>query len=137
MNAAAREIMDERFGRDQEIALATLDGDRPSARIVDAFYRDGSFYTITHAKSGKMKQIAANPVVAVCGEWFTGHGIAQSMGWLGEEENREILTVLKSAFSAWYNGGHVNEKDPNTIILRIRMTDGLLMSHGTTYELEF
>lgn len=49
--------MEERFGKDDIIALATLDGNMPSVRNVDGFYEDGALYTITYALSGKMKQI--------------------------------------------------------------------------------
>ena len=54
MNAA--EIMKERFGRDQLIALATCAEDVPSVRTVNAYYRDGYFYIVTYALSRKMKQ---------------------------------------------------------------------------------
>ena len=83
-----------------------------------------------------MKQIEANPAVAVCGEWFTGHGIAENLGWIMDEKNKAVQALLKSAF-AWYGNGHVDENDRNTIILRIRLTGGVLMSHGTKYELKF
>ena len=136
MDAKATEIMNERFGRDREIALATLDGGNPAVRIVDAVYKDGSFYAITYAESAKMKQIKENPAVAVCGEWFTGRGVGENLGWLCDGKNKEIQLMLKSAF-AWYGNGHVNEDDTNTIILRVRLTGGVLFSHGTKYELNF
>jgi hypothetical protein len=128
--------MNERFGRDREISVATLDGGMPAVRIVDAVYRDGSFYAITYALSAKMKQIGKNPAVAVCGEWFTGRGVGENLGWIRDGKNREIQALLQSAFT-WYGNGHVNENDPNTVILRIRLTEGVLMSHGTRYELDF
>ena len=134
---AALEVMNERFGKDSLIALATLDGTRPSVRTVDAFYEDGAFYVITHALSGKMKQIAANPAVAVSGEWFTGHGVGENIGHVCAEKNQAIAAKLRSAFAAWYDNGHTNEADPNTCILRIRLTDGVLFSHGTRYDMDF
>ena len=66
------EVMTERFAGDSLVALATLNEGRPAVRTIDAAYRDGSFYAITYALSGKMLQIAADPRVAVSGEWFTG-----------------------------------------------------------------
>ena len=54
-----RYVMTERFAKDTLLSLATLDGGRPSVRTVDAVYEDGSFYAITYALSGKMKQIEA------------------------------------------------------------------------------
>ena len=133
----AEVILDERFGRDTLLSLATMDGGRPAVRIVNSYYEDGSFYTITHALSGKMKQIADRPEVAVCGEWFTGRGVGENLGCLRAEGNAALHQKLKAAFAEWYDNGHINEADPNTVILRIRLTDGVLMSHGTRYELDF
>ena len=58
-------IMNERFGKESELSLATLDGEQPAVRIVNSVYQDGSFYVITDQRSRKMKQIAAHPQVAV------------------------------------------------------------------------
>ena len=131
------QIMTERFGKDSLMALATVDRGLPSVRTVDAVYIAGSFYTITHALSGKMQQVRQEPRVAICGEWFSGHGIGEDLGHVLREENREILAVLRSAFSAfsaWYGNGHIQEEDPNTVLLRIRLTDGVLFSQGQRYE---
>ena len=76
----ALEIMRERFGSDSLIAVATIEGDRPSVRTVNSYYENGAFYVITHALSGKMKQIASNPNAAICGDWFTAHGIGENIG---------------------------------------------------------
>jgi len=85
----ALEIMIERFGHDTLISLATIDGNIPSVRIVNSYYENGSFYTITHALSNKMKQIEAYPTVAICGEWFTAQGIAKTL------DTSVISTMLK------------------------------------------
>ena len=76
----SRQIMNERFGRDTLIALATVDCNIPNVRTVNAYYENGVFYVITHAQLNKMKQIAENPNVGICGEWFTAHGIGTNMG---------------------------------------------------------
>ena len=130
-------IMNERFGCDTLLSLATMDGDRPAVRIVDSFYEDGSFYTVTYSLSNKMRQIKNNPVVAVCGEWFTGHGIGENIGHPCDEKNEEIMGKLRTVFAEWYDNGHTDESDPNTCILRVRLTDGVLFSHGTKYEIDF
>ena len=87
----AREIMEDRFRKDSVIGLATMDGNTPCVRAVNGYYEDGSFYTITHALSGKMRQIAVNPIVAI---WATGlpatapektlagSGTKRTWGWL-------------------------------------------------------
>ena len=135
MNQEAERIMLERFGGDAVIALSTLEETTPYVRFVNANYENGAFYVITHALSNKMRQIRRNPVVAIAGEWFTAHGHAESLGWFGKTENRAIAEKLKTAFSAWIDNGHNDFTDPNTIILRIVLTDGVLLSHGVRYDL--
>lgn len=130
-------ILDQRFGRDRMISLATSVDDLPSVREVNGYYRDGSFYIITHALSGKMQQIALNPRVALSGEWFSGHGLAENLGHVLKEENRELISTLRQVFSSWYHNGHVDETDPNTCILRVRLTDGVLWKDGVRYEMDF
>ena len=130
-------IMEERFGRDRMISLATAVDNLPSVRDVNGYYRDGSFYIITHALSGKMQQIAQNPRVAISGEWFSAHGLAENLGHVLKEENRELIFTLRQVFSSWYHNGHVDESDPNTCILRVRLTDGVLFKNGTRYAVDF
>lgn len=133
----ALEVMIERFGHDTLISIATLDGNIPAVRIVNSYYENGAFYTITYALSNKMKQIEVNPTVAICGEWFTAHGVGENMGYICDGRNKEIAAKLRKIFSAWYSNGDINESDPNTIILRIRLTDAVLFSHGTRYDINF
>ena len=136
-NEITNAIIQERFGKDSLIALAMVDGDIPAVRTVNTVYIDGAFYVVTYALSGKMKQIAKNPTVAICGDWFTAHGVGENLGHVLLEENQNIMEKLRTAFSAWYNNGHTNEADPNTCLLKIRLTDGVLFSHGTRYDIEF
>lgn len=131
------QIMDERFGADTLLSVATVDGEKPSVRIVDAYYEEGAFYIITHALSNKMQQITKNPTVAVCGEWFTAHGIGVNLGHVKAESNTEIMSKLRVVFDEWYDNGHTNEEDPNTCILCVRLTDGVLFHHGTRYDIDF
>ena len=137
MTAEIAALMAERFGHDNLIALATADGDSPAVRTVNAYYEEGCFYTVTYALSGKMQQIAANPRVAICGDWFTARGLGENLGHIRLAENTAIADKLRAAFASWYSNGHTNEADPNTIILRIRLTDGVLFHHGTRYEIDF
>ena len=137
MNADIAAKMDERFGHDNLIALATLDGDSPAVRTVNAYYEGGCFYTVTYALSGKMQQINKNPKVSICGEWFTAHGIGESMGHILLKANTDMADKLRTVFAEWYDNGHTNEADPNTIILRILLTDGVLFWQGERYEIDF
>ena len=137
LNADIAAKMTERFGHDNLIALATVDGDSPAVRTVNAYYEDGCFYTVTYALSGKMQQIGRNPKIAICGDWFTAHGIGESMGHILLPENAAMADKLRAAFAEWYANGHTNEADPNTIILRIRLTEGVLFHDGTRYDITF
>lgn len=132
---AAAAVMDERFGHDNLIALATAEDGKPAVRAVNSVYIDGSFYVITHALSNKMRQIEKNSTVAICGDWFTGQGVGENMGHVSGHP--ALMEKLRTAFSSWYSNGHVDENDPNTVILRVRLTSGVLFDHGTRYDIDF
>ena len=131
-------IMNERFGKDSLIAVATTDGKRLYNRIVDAYYQDGAFYITTYGLSNKMKQIEASPEVAVCAvDWFSGHGHGKNLGWVLDPKNAEIRQKLREEFT-WYDDAN-NEQDKNCCILEIRLTDGLLIKdhHAIRYQIDF
>lgn len=137
INADVSAILAERFGQDNLIALATLDADSPAVPTVNAYYEDSAFYIITYAMSAKMQQIGKNPKVAVCGDWFTARGTAESMGHILLPENASMADKLRTVFAEWYDNSHTNEADPHTIILCVRLTEGVLFHHGTRYDIEF
>ena len=136
-NAQTDLILSERFGKDSLIALATVEDGIPHVRTVDAVYSGGAFYAVTYSLSGKMQQIAKNPTVAISGEWFTAHGVGENLGHVRLPENKKIMDMLRAAFAAWYGNGHTNETDPNTCLLRIKLTDGVLFLNGTRYDIDF
>ena len=128
-------LIEEKFGngKDNIVSIATIALEpgtngtpRPVVRDVDACYEDGVFYITTHGKSRKMQQIEQNPEVAfsVCGEWFSGIGIGENLGWVLDSKNAEIRNKLHTAF-VWYDAVN-NEKDENSCILAIRITRGTL-----------
>ena len=138
MNTEVLKIMDQRFGCDSLIALATVDDKNiPWVRTVNSYYESGAFYVVTYAKSKMMKQIASNPTVAISGEWFTAHGLGENLGHVLDPKNEEIMSKVRTVFAEWYDNGHTNEADPNTCLLCIRLTDGILFSHGTKYVIDF
>ena len=129
------EILKNRFSKDSLMALATVDKNGlPWVRTIDAIFIDDSFYTITYALSNKVQHVNNNPLVAISGEWFSGHGIGKNLGHIKLPQNEDIANILRQAFASWYDNGHTNEEDPNTIILRIKLTDGILFSEGTRYD---
>ncbi|AZK45646.1 pyridoxamine 5'-phosphate oxidase family protein [Paenibacillus lentus] len=130
----AMKLLEEKFGnKDILISLSTIalkpgfnGQSRPAARIVDAYYEDGAFYIVSYATSYKMQQIAKNPEVAVCiiVDNFTADGIGENLGWVCDENNAEMMTKLRKIFAEWYYEAN-NDEDPNTCLLRIRLTKGL------------
>ena len=94
----AKEIMNARFNHDTLIALATMDENKPWVRAVNSYYEDGAFYVVTYALSNKMKQIQKNPSIAICGDWFTAHGVGENMGHILDPKNKEIAQKLDSNY---------------------------------------
>ena len=135
MNKDFDNILKERFSTDSLISIATVDSSgTPWVRTVDAIYIDGAFYTITHNLTNKMKHISIDPIVAICGEWFSGHGKAESLGYICNEENKDLADKLREAFKSWYSNGHTNENDVNTIILKVIVTDGVIYKNRKKFE---
>jgi len=134
-NMDAEAVMRERFGCDNVLALATVENGQPWVRSVNGYYEDGAFYVITYALSNKMKQIAANPSVALAGEWYTARGVGESLGFVGKPENAAMTAKLRQAFAGWIDNGHTNFEDEHTVILRIRVTGATLYAQGTRYDL--
>ncbi|HCS74835.1 MAG TPA: hypothetical protein DIW17_13290 [Clostridiales bacterium] len=60
------------------------------------------------------------------------------MGWVLNPGNAEIRLKLREAFSAWYDAAN-NEQDKNCCILKIQLTDGLLIKdhHALRYQIDF
>ena len=84
------QIMEERFGCDNLLALATVEEGKPHVRTVNGYYEDGAFYIVTYALSNKIRQIEKEPEVALCGDWFTARGIGENLGHVKAECNEEI-----------------------------------------------
>lgn len=133
----AEKILQERFGKDSIISLATTVDNVPYVRSVNAFYEDGAFYVLTYGKSNKMKQLEKNPAVAIAGDWFTAHGKGVNLGYFGKVENATIANRMREVFAEWIDNGHNNFEDVNTCILKIELTEGVLFSHGTRYAIDF
>jgi len=130
-------IMKERFGKDNIIALATVGDGEPYVRYVNSYYEEGAFYIITYALSNKMRQIAQNPAVSIAGDWFTAKGKGVSLGYFGKSENAEMATKLREVFAEWIDNGHNNFADENTIILKVKLIEGVLLSQGKRYHIDF
>lgn len=137
----AMKLMEERCGNNKEviIALGTIalsknaDGNpRPAGRMVCAYYEDGVFYVSTDARKNKMLEIEKNNEVSVAGvDDYALHGTAENLGWVKDEKNAEIRAKFKKVFG-WFD--EVGDEDnPNSIVLRITLTDGVVTDNEQKY----
>ena len=85
-NKEAEQIMEERFGGDNEMALATCRDNVPSVRTVNATYWEGVLLRHHLRPVPKNGGNTGQPTVALSGEWFTCHGTAKSLGWFGKRK---------------------------------------------------
>lgn len=150
MSTYAEEMqhLEEKLGnKDNLIALSTISmettsdgGPKPAARFVDAVYHEGAFYVTSYATTDKVKQLTANPEVAICivVESFTADGIAENLGWVKAEQNTEIMNKVRRVFAEWYEAAN-NDNDENTCLLKITLTKGLwnFPHEGIRREIDF
>lgn len=134
--AEAIQVITEQFGHDVAVSLATVSGDRPNVRIVNAYFAEDAFYITTYGLSSKMREIAANPRVAICHNLFVAHGTGADLGSPVAEQNSALRAVLREVFCAFYDR-HVNESDPNTCILRVSLSDAVVFTRDAKYLVDF
>lgn len=60
-----------------------------------------------------------------------------NLGHFGKEENKEIADKMRKIFAEWIDNGHNNFEDVNTCILRIDLTEGVMLTQGKRYEIDF
>jgi Pyridoxamine 5''-phosphate oxidase. len=132
----AIEVMKELYGKDVAMSLATVNGDKPDMRVVNAYYNENAFYITTYALTNKMRQILNNQNVALNHNLFVAHGTGENIGSPLDESNRELREELKRVFVAFYDR-HVDEQDKNTCILKVSLTDALVFAHDFKYIIDF
>lgn len=126
-------------GKDNLVALATISLSQdavghplPAVRMVDAYYEDGAFYISSSSWKNKTLEIEKNNRVSICGlDLFTAQGTAENLGWVKDEKNAEIRAKMKAYFE-WFND-HGNEESPDSIVLRINLTEGVLTDNENKY----
>jgi general stress protein 26 len=77
------------------VSLATCAGNQPQVRPMTMIFREGRFFTVTGERSDKVRQLAANPKIAVCARFPEGESEA-FIRWLGTAET-VTDQALKSA----------------------------------------
>jgi len=132
----ALRAMEKLYGQDVPMSLATADGDRPNARVVDVCFLDGAFYAVTHLGSNKMKEIAKNPHVALNHALFVARGRAECVGHPCASGNEALRGVLQEVFRKFYSR-HVDENDPGACYLKIEPDWALVFDSGFKYVVDF
>lgn len=133
----AIEVMKQLFSRDYQFALATCNNNIPSLRFVDTYFDGEAFYVVTYALSQKIRDIACNSNVALCGrKAYSFSGIADNIGHPLLPENAEIRNTLIKVFEPWYFKAN-NEGDNNMCYVKIVPTTGFFYKDGTGYRMNF
>lgn len=129
-------VLEELFAKDYQFALATSKDNLPSVRFIDAYYDDGAFYIVTHAKSQKTIEIENNPKISMCNELYRFSGTAINIGHPLLVENSVIREKLIKVFEPWYFA-HNNENDENMCYIKIKLERGFFYLNGTGYKVDF
>ena len=130
------EVLQQLFTRDDQFALATVNQNVPSLRIVDTYYTEGAFYIVTYAKSQKVMEIESNKNVALCKGLYRFDGEAYNIGHPLRAENKSIREQLIKAFEPWYFK-HNNEDDENMCYIKVILQHGFYYKDGTGYKVDF
>lgn len=133
----AIDVMTDFFGRDYQFCLATVSGDVPSQRYVDAFFDGENFYVVAYGLSRKVREISENLNVSLCCRRMHSFvGKAYNIGHPLKAENAAIRSKLIRGFEKWYFL-HNNEEDENMCYLKIVPVSGFFHKDGIGYSIDF
>lgn len=62
---------------------------------------------------------------------FVARGMAENLGWVKDERNTGIRAKMKKFFP-WFDA-HGDEDNPDSIVLRITLTEGTLTDNDRKY----
>ncbi len=128
--------LEELFGRDFTFVLATAKDGVPSQRVVDTFLNDGVFWIVTYANTNKVREIAQNPHVSLCSDFYSFKGTARCAGHPLQEGNREIRSKLIRVFEPWYFA-HNDENDEDMCYIKVLPETGFFHKDGMGYRVDF
>ncbi|PHV72077.1 pyridoxamine 5-phosphate oxidase [Sporanaerobium hydrogeniformans] len=138
MNAYEKsiEVLTELFSKDCTFSLATVKGDMPAVRVVDAYYHKSMFWIVTYATTNKVKEVTANPKVALCNNLYSFKGKAFNVGHPLDKDNQEIREKLIEVFKPWYFA-HNDENDENMCFVKVELEYGFFYKNGKGYKVNF
>ena len=111
------------------MVLATSHSDRVIARNVLIASHGLDLYFFTWRHSRKSVQIRENPRVALCKDDVQIEGVAEILGGLLEEKNKEYADILRNKFP---DSVEMWEHRPGIVIVRVRPT--LIATAGETSD---
>ena len=139
----ATTLLDKQLGYDVVVALATGVDGIVTVRNVDGYYRNGDIYVLTHEASEKMRHITKQPHVGICKSFsrtrpfceglLRAEGIGEN---IGHPRGHDMEEELKDVFHSVYDV-HVDEDDPQTCILRLRLTKAVVFDGEYKFEVDF
>ncbi|MBQ8575470.1 MAG: pyridoxamine 5'-phosphate oxidase family protein [Clostridia bacterium] len=130
-------IMSELFSKDYQFAIATSEDNIPSVRFIDTYFDGKYFYFVSNEKSQKVKEIRANPNVALSSRKVHSFcGYAHNIGHPLLQENNALRETLTKVFHEWYFE-HNNEKEETMCYVRIEPKAGFFHKDGTGYKIDF
>lgn len=132
----AMEVLNEKFGHNVVLALATVSDGNVSVREINGYYKDGKLYTITTSNSRKVKDIEAHPQVALCKQMSRLTGMATNIGHPLAPQNIELRNELRRVFALFYDS-NIDENDPKTCIIEIKLDYVETYTHYHRYAVDF
>ena len=99
----AVELMFEKLGTSQIMALASSVNDYVMVRNVSCLFYDGKVYFKTDREFRKTKQLIENPHVALCWSGVPSEGLAENKGLVVDEPGRKFEKLYKEYLWGSYN----------------------------------
>ncbi len=130
------EVLEENFGHMVEMCLASYSDGKISIRDLHACMIDGKMYVISKLGNKLMRDIAVNPVVALCHGASSMQGNAKSVGHPTEPQNSAIRKRLKREFGLDYSE-YVDEVSADMRIVEIELTHAETYTRIHHYEIDF
>nr|WP_307990592.1 pyridoxamine 5'-phosphate oxidase family protein [uncultured Niameybacter sp.] len=130
------QVLTELFSKDFTFSLATVQGDTPVVRVVDTYYDNNVFWIVTYANTNKVKEITANPKVALCNDFYSFKGKAFNVGHPLHKDNQEIREKLIEVFKPWYFA-HNDENDEDMCYVKVELEYGFFYQDRKGYQVDF
>jgi predicted PolB exonuclease-like 3'-5' exonuclease len=72
--------------------------------------------------------------VAICGEWFNGHGTALHLGKITDQKNHEIVKKVQNSFENWMNDGKIDSFNQEVVLMCVKLSKATLYNDGKRFD---